>query len=537
MKNEALIEQRVLILPPTVKDGQVTVDLLTRDEIAALLCRDIAHICEEMRHGASALILTQEAVLSDSSRMLHDCLAAQPPWSDIPIIVLTLPGQDGTDVLRHLEQIGHMTLVKRPVQLSGFISVIRSAMRDRKRQYGIRRYINEQLIQTASLELAAQKANAANIAKSEFLANMSHEIRTPMNAIIGLSGILTRTSLDDKQKRFVDTLHQSAESMLMLINDLLDIAKIESSGFEMEVIPFALDHLFHEIISMMSVRAGEKGLAFRLEAEAVEGLNFKGDPTRIRQILTNLCSNAVKFTEQGFITISVKATKQAHSLYALEIAVADTGIGIAPYQLEKVFDKFTQADNTITRKFGGTGLGLAISKNLIELMDGQIKVNSTLGKGSTFTIVLTLPIVENETVETGESLPSAAPIDAKGRILLVEDYEPNILVAKTLLEGFGYAVDVAQNGMAALDCAKKLAYTAVLMDVQMPELNGFQVTEAIRKHEKIKGLENMPIIGITAHALAGDRERCLAAGMNDYLPKPFSPAELQRKLNTLVSAG
>ncbi len=522
------VEQRILILAPTTRDGLLTVELLAQDGIQTCLCNNISHLCDEMVTGAAVLILAQEHVLSDRANCLQDALAAQAEWSDIPVILLTPPGQDSLVMLQRLEAIGHMTLIKRPVQLNNFRTTIRSALRDRQRQYGIRDFMRERTRQAESLRVAAEKANAANVAKSEFLANMSHEIRTPMNAILGLSTILGRSSpLTANQRKYIETLATSAESLLMLINDLLDISKIEASGIDIERMPFRLDRLLEDMISVHSVRAIEKGLNLVLNIDNVRGRWFAGDPTRIHQVVANLCSNAIKFTEQGAIAIeTIRADEDI-----LSITVSDTGIGIAPEKLDKIFDKFTQADNTISRKFGGTGLGLAISKTLAELMDGTIVVRSTPGAGSSFTFSLALPEVE-PVQSPGETETPAEIRSGKGRVLLVEDHEPNILVAKTFLEMFGYEVDLAENGAAAVRKAGDIGYAVILMDIQMPEMDGFEATRVIRTSTKMNA--TTPIIGMTAHALDGIREKCLAAGMNEYLSKPFVPADLEARIGQFI---
>ncbi|MDC7684906.1 PAS domain-containing protein [Asticcacaulis sp. BYS171W] len=382
---------------------------------------------------------------------------------------------------------------------------------------------------------AREKAEAANIAKSEFLANMSHEIRTPMNAVIGLSHILAlSTPLTARQTDYIRTLQLSADSLLALLNDLLDIAKIEARSVELERIAFSPAQLMEDVARIMSVRAREKALDFAYAGTPCP--QVIGDPTRLRQVILNLCSNAIKFTETGRVSLSLDYAGQSDGLAALTFHVADTGIGIAPDQRDTIFHKFVQADASITRKFGGTGLGLAISKTLTDVMGGRLELESEPGQGSVFSVHLNLPVLA-EAIIGDEAHPpqtdKAAP--ARPLILLVEDYAPNVLVATTFLEEFGYACDAVSTGQAALDrLSEAHAYAAVLMDVQMPGLNGLDTTRLIREGERQNSAAPLPIIGMTAHALTGDRERCLAAGMNDYIAKPFKPEDLRNVLRLYV---
>ena len=406
--------------------------------------------------------------------------------------------------------------------------------------YGTCTDIEDQKQNEVALVEARNHAEAANIAKSEFLANMSHEIRTPMNAVIGLSNILALSSpLTPKQKDFIRTLQLSADALLELINDLLDIAKIEARTMELEEIPFSLEQLMQEISSIMSVRAKEKGLFFTVENSAIKDRHFLGDPTRLRQILMNLCSNALKFTDRGGVTINISrdVQKNGHA-ENISIAVTDSGIGIASDKRGTIFEKFMQADTSINRKYGGTGLGLAITKTLVDIMGGTITVQSTPGSGSIFTVQLPLvPTKEacKQDKEADEEKAEIVQIPQRPLVLLVEDYAPNILVATTFLEQFGYAYHTANNGHEALEKTRDNTYVAALMDVQMHGMNGFEATSKIRLQEAEHGRPRLPIIGMTAHALAGDRERCFEAGMDDYIAKPFNPDELQRKLATHTS--
>ena len=374
---------------------------------------------------------------------------------------------------------------------------------------------------------ARHKAESANIAKSEFLANMSHEIRTPMNAVIGLANILANSGpLTTRQQEFIQTLQLSADSLLVLINDLLDISKIESRTIELESTPFRFDQLMTETVSMMSVRAREKNLSFIYEGTQLNGKTYKGDPARMRQIINNLCSNAIKFTEAGSVHITVTAVATASEIENISLCVEDSGIGIPSDKLEMIFDQFVQADSSVNRRYGGTGLGLAITRALTSLMGGEIKVESTPGKGSVFTVTLPLTRCDKSVPVKNIAQPTPVLMPHRPCILLVEDHPANILVASTFLEEFGYEVDVATNGLQAIDKAKQGNYLLILMDVQMQGANGFEATAHIREHEKQQAKPAVPIIGMTAHALSGDKERCIAAGMDDYIAKPFNPDHL-----------
>lgn len=392
-------------------------------------------------------------------------------------------------------------------------------------------YANEQLV------VARQKAEEANDAKTDFLANMSHEIRTPMNVVIGLSDILAKSKpLTIQQKEFVDTLRVSANTLMALIDDLLDIAKIETHAMELEQIPFSVHEVIEEIARIMDIRAREKGLSFTYQPDdAITQRRFKGDPNRLRQIILNLCSNAVKFTEAGSVTISVAchATDEP-ATESVVVTVSDSGIGIAPEKQDKIFEKFVQADTSINRKFGGSGLGLSIVKSLVTLMRGTIEVQSKAGLGSRFIVDVPLTVVEEMAVKKTAAKPARRGRARRMHVLLVEDYEPNIMVAKSILQEYQYSCDVAKDGEAAIEKFKSEQYDLVLMDVQMPRMNGLDATRRLRQHEKEHGMERTPIIGLTAHATAADRDKCLAAGMDDYVSKPFDPDVLHEKMTALL---
>ena len=524
-----LIEERILILAPTLKDAETTQRVFTKAGLQSHICRDTEELCRELKIGMGAMLVTQEAILRDEAHQLNEALQKQPPWSDYPLIVLTPAGDESLYALKALESVGHMTLMKRPIPLSSLISTAEAALRDRRRQYKIRDLL-------ASSRLATEKAEAANQAKSEFLANMSHEIRTPMNAIVGLSSLLAMENVtNDKRKEFVKTLQLSAASLLELINDLLDIAKIESENIELEKIPFDLHQMLNEVISIMEIKAQEKKIDLLFEFDPHLQGNFIGDPLRLKQIAMNLIGNAIKFTQTGTVTCKIAGEGDPALPEAIiSMDVIDTGIGIARNQLEGIFDKFSQADTSITRKYGGTGLGLAITKKLVELMNGAITVASERGEGTAFSVRIPLARSTIATLESPKPSLNNQLSDTPVRILLAEDSQANILIAKTILETLGYGCEVAQTGEEALAKLENGNFDLVLMDVQMPILDGYSATRIIRQKEGQNNQPRIPIIGITAHALAGDREKCLQAGMSDYLAKPFKLEDLQSKISYLL---
>lgn len=374
-----------------------------------------------------------------------------------------------------------------------------------------------------SLDRHARLAEAANEAKSRFLANMSHELRTPMNAILGMIDVALQATADAMVQDCLHTAKDSAQLLMRQLNDLLDTAKIESGRMELEVLPFSLRRMLRRVERLVSNAARDKGLSFGCDVPQDVPDAVEGDRLRLEQVLLNLCGNAVKFTEQGEVEIQVRAVTRGDEAL-LEFSVRDTGIGIAPATLPRLFEPFTQSDPSTTRRFGGTGLGLSICKSLVEMMGGHIGVTSEVGKGSIFNCTIPLRVTE-QLPDAVDAPPLPLAVARKPlRILLVEDNPANRKLATLLLGARGHVVDSAEDGHAALLLADQNAYDAILMDVQMPGMNGVEVTKAIRRRE-LPG-ERVPIVAMTAHAMKEDRARFLAAGMDGYLAKPFDAQEM-----------
>ncbi len=368
------------------------------------------------------------------------------------------------------------------------------------------------------LRTAKEEAEAGYRSKSRFLATMSHEIRTPLNGMMGVASVLGQMPMPREQRELVEVISRSGESLLVIINDILDISRIDSGKVELENRPFGLRACFSDVDSLFQPLARAKGLSLSIQVAENLPAFATGDETRLRQVLTNLVSNALKFTEKGSIRVSADAAAGEAGHLTLRFAVADTGIGIPADKKARLFSSFSQADASITRRFGGTGLGLAICKRLCELMDGTISLESEPGRGTTFRVELQLARYEGPDLPAApEPTPPATARLRALRVLVVEDNAVNRLVMKKMLGLFGIAPDLAEDGEAACDAVQRSSYDVVLMDLEMPRLDGLSATRRIRTLE----LPVQPwIIAVTADALAGDREKCMAAGMDDYVTKP-----------------
>ena len=441
-------------------------------------------------------------------------LKANAQTHDIPIIFLTAKKEK--DSIIEGFNLGAVDYISKPF--------IREELLARVNLHLSLRHFQEELIRSKEM------AEASAQAKASFLANVSHEIRTPMNGIIGMIDILKRTPLTEEQHEYIDIIGISGENLLMIINDVLDFSKIEAGQITFEHIRFNLCDEVNEVIKILRYKAVQKGLDLSFEIAPDVPQLLIGDPLRLKQVLINLCNNAIKFTEEGYVHVFVKLVKLSENAVRLHVEVQDTGIGISKENQSKLFKSFSQAEASTTRKFGGTGLGLAISKNLVQMMGGEIGINSEEGKGAIFYFEAEFGIGEEELTEKEtQILEESVRDDRTLKILLAEDNVINQKVAILNLQKLGHSVIVVSDGIQAVDAFLKESPDVVFMDVQMPNMDGVEATTKIREWEKANNVSNrVPIVAMTANILKSDKDLFVAAGMDDYLGKPFNVSELLR---------
>jgi PAS domain S-box-containing protein len=531
---------------------------INNKKVLLVVWHDITH-----RKHAEELIRRNQAMLAESQQLTHsgswewDVITGKNYWSEETFRIFGLepegegPATETFSSMIHPDDVGlYLSHIKnaisnrtpasfdlRIVLPDGnikFIHAIGKPLVDQSgrvtKLYGAIMDVDSRKKAEQELIKAKEEAESAAIAKSQFLSTMSHEIRTPMNAVIGFTHLLLQQNPRPDQMDYLNILKFSAENLLVIINDILDFSKIEAGKIEFEEVEFNVLSLLENIRSGTLQKAEEKGVQLKLMVDPDLDMLLIGDPVRLAQILTNLISNAVKFTEEGKVTISASLQKKENEHVTIDFEIKDTGIGIPPDKIDTIFDSFTQASSDTTRKFGGSGLGLSITNGLLVLLKSNIHVQSTVGKGSVFYFSLDFRTSSNNALASREKNASDSPLTLKGlKVLIVEDNVINVVLMKSFMKQWGVEYDIAENGLVACEKVRKNDYDLVLMDLQMPEMDGYQATTEIRKLPGKKYAE-LPIVALTASAMLDIKDIAYQVGMNDYISKPFSPTELHAKM-------
>jgi signal transduction histidine kinase/ActR/RegA family two-component response regulator len=555
MSHAAPHEERVLLLAPTLKDGAMTRTIFLEIGVTCVPCLTVDALCEEISIGAGAVVLTEHAVGLYEIGRFADCLQNQPPWSDLPVVVLAAGGANSALGRRAMETFGNVTVLERPVQMATLASVVRTLIRSRQRQYQIREHLRERESLLASERSARSEAERVSRVKDEFLATLSHELRTPLNAILGWSHILTRRIPEKRSEQDLrtglETIERNARAQTQIIEDLLDMSRIINGKVHLEMERLDLVPIMKAALQTASPAAEAKEIALRSRLNANAG-EISGDANRLQQVFWNLLSNATKFTPRGG-RIDVVLEPEDN---AVRIDFIDSGEGIPAEVIAHVFDRFRQADSSTTRRHGGLGLGLAIAKQLVELHGGTIGVRSAgLGLGSTFTVTLPatpaqeashpLKQTRSEPAEQRAEAKESAPVSLDGVTVLVVDDEPDARsLVKRLLEDSNATVFTACSAKEALQLVEEKRPQVLVSDIGMPIEDGYLLIQKIRTLEKRNGCFT-PALALTAYARGEDRDHAIRHGFQGHIRKPVQPGELltsvailakRRHTSTLIGA-
>lgn len=514
----------VTILSPTPQDADMCGKILHGEGLKAELVTSIHGLVQSIREGTGVIVVAQEFLNGESLEHLRLALQSQPTWSDVPIIVLLSGRESSSQQIADWLSLGHVMLLERPLRIALFVSFLRCKLRDRRRQYEVRDLLHQ--------------AEQANRAKSAFLANMSHEIRTPMTAILGYVDLVENLVDREEAIEHLKTIRRNGDFLLTIINDILDLSKIEAGKMEIASERFSPTEMLQDVLSFMAVRASERGIALELDYRGKIPKTISSDSKRLKQILVNLIGNGIKFTPRGEVRVAVSYDPEHQ---AMQFRVRDTGIGMSTDQQERLFKPFSQGDDRVDREYGGTGLGLAISQRLTKMLKGVIDVSSVEGEYSEFTFsISTGDVEEGETIdpthphEAISSQDSSVDVRIDKHILIVDDrYEIRFLTTR-FLTAAGATVEQAEDGQVAVDMVRHALREGrepelIMLDMQMPRLDGYATARELRQI----GYTG-PIIALTADAMHGDMGKCLQAGCNAYLSKPIDKAKMLQKVSELL---
>jgi signal transduction histidine kinase/ActR/RegA family two-component response regulator len=524
--------ERILVLAATQKDSESTCQILAQSGFECFKCQSPEEFFNELKEGAGAVIIAKEVLNPNSIMQFSKIIDLQPTWSFLPIIILIGSGDlalGNPTALNFLKPLRNTTLLERPVRIGTLTSVIQSSLADRRRQYEVSKLLS-------ALEISKQEALDATKTKSMFLANMSHEIRSPLGAIMGFSDLLKAPDISEKEtSEYISVIDRNSRQLLRIIDNILDLTKVEAGKLQIEHVEFSLKELLSDFKSIMEFRAKDKGILFEIKFKGLIPEFVTSDPTRLRQILTNIVGNAIKFTEHGHVGLELEIKNQD-----LLFTVTDTGIGISVEQAENLFQPFQQADLTTTRKFGGTGLGLVLTRKLCEALNGTFVLEkSTPNAGSVFTATIRADSFRNSkildsnslTVDiTGDSKPETANLKIlEGmKILIVDDSSDNQVLFNLILTHAGAKTKIASDGNEGVKLAMDDKFDVILMDVQMPHMDGHEATKTLRQQG-----HNEPIIALTAHAMNEEKERAKQSGFTGFLAKPVRRSNLIEMLTQL----